>query len=80
MVSVQFIVTVTAAAVAALVDCTLTPAASEHGNYEKSEYQQTKYPRYEMFKAITDVFRADGRAVPVFNDKHLRLTHQSILY
>jgi hypothetical protein len=40
----------------------------EHGNYEKSEYEQTKYPRYEFFKEITDVFRADGRAVPVFND------------
>ena len=29
------------------------------------------YPRYELFKQVTDVFRADGRAVPVFNDKHL---------
>ena len=29
----------------------------EHGNYEKSEYEQTKYPRYEFFKEITDVFR-----------------------
>ena len=43
----------------------------EHGNYEKSEYGQTKYPRYEFFKQTTDVFRQDGRAVPVFNDKHL---------
>ncbi len=43
----------------------------EHGNYPKSEYQQTKYPRYEFFKQVTDVFRQDGRAVPVFNDKHL---------
>ena len=40
----------------------------EHGNYEKSEYAQTKYPRYEFFKEITDVFREDGRSVPVFND------------
>jgi len=43
----------------------------EHGNYEKSEYGQTKYPRYELFKQVTDVFRKDGRSVPVFNDKHL---------
>jgi hypothetical protein len=43
----------------------------EHGKYPLTEYQQTKYPRYEFFKAVTDVFRADGRVVPVFNDKHL---------
>lgn len=43
----------------------------EHGNYPKSEYGQTKYPRYEFFKQVTDVFRSSGRAVPVFNDKHL---------
>lgn len=43
----------------------------EHGDYPKSEYQQTQYPRYEFFKAVTDVFREDGRSVPVFNDKHL---------
>ncbi len=43
----------------------------EHGHYPKSEYGQTKYPRYEFFKQVTDVFRKDGRAVPVFNDKHL---------
>lgn len=43
----------------------------EHGNYEKSEYGQTKYPRYEFFKQVTDVFRKEGRSLPVFNDKHL---------
>jgi hypothetical protein len=43
----------------------------EHGDYPKSEFGQTKYPRYELFKQITDVFRSDGRSVPVFNDKHL---------
>ena len=43
----------------------------EHGNYPKNELDQTQYPRYELFKQITDVYRADGRAVPVFNDKHL---------
>jgi hypothetical protein len=43
----------------------------EHGRYPRNEYGQTKYPRYEFFKQVTDVFRKDGRAVPVFNDKHL---------
>jgi hypothetical protein len=43
----------------------------EHGRYPKNEYGQTKYPRYEFFKQVTEVFRKDGRAVPVFNDKHL---------
>jgi hypothetical protein len=43
----------------------------EHGQYEKSEHAQTKYPRYELFKACTDVFAADGKSVPIFNDKLL---------
>ncbi len=43
----------------------------EHGRYPQNEYGQTKYPRYEFFKEVTDVFRKDGRAVPVYNDKHL---------
>lgn len=43
----------------------------EHGDYPKNEYEQTQYPRYELFKQVTDVFRSDGRSVPVFNDKHL---------
>ncbi|MGE0761207.1 MAG: hypothetical protein AB7O38_29615 [Pirellulaceae bacterium] len=43
----------------------------EHGRYDKSDIGQTKYPRYEFFKQVTDVFRRDGRALPVFNDKHL---------
>ncbi len=43
----------------------------EHGNYPKNEYQQTQYPRYEFFKAVTDVFRQENKSVPMFNDKHL---------
>ncbi|MBM3877568.1 MAG: hypothetical protein FJ386_12770 [Verrucomicrobia bacterium] len=43
----------------------------EHGNYPVNEAGQKKYPRYEFFKQVTDVFRQDGRAAPVFNDKHL---------
>lgn len=43
----------------------------EHGDYPNNEIGQKKYPRYEFFKQVTEVFRQDGRAVPVFNDKHL---------
>ncbi len=43
----------------------------EHGEYERNELGQKKYPRYEFFKQVTDVFRKDGKSVPVFNDKHL---------
>lgn len=43
----------------------------EHGDYKDNDIGQKMYPRYEFFKRVTDVFRKDGRAVPVFNDKHL---------
>ena len=43
----------------------------EHGNYPVNELGQKLYPRYEFFRQVTEVFRQDGRAVPVFNDKHL---------
>ena len=43
----------------------------EHGNYPRNEKGQTKYPRWEFFQKIVEVFRASGRSVPVFNDKHL---------
>jgi hypothetical protein len=43
----------------------------EHGNYPRNEKGQTLYPRYEFFEQCVKVFEADGRAVPVFNDKHL---------
>ncbi|MGI8988364.1 MAG: hypothetical protein ACR2I2_02125 [Bryobacteraceae bacterium] len=43
----------------------------EHGNYPRNERHQTKYPRYEFFQHIFEVFRSSNRSVPVFNDKHL---------
>lgn len=43
----------------------------EHGDYPLNEFGQKQYPRYEFFKQITDVYRQDGRSVPIFNDKHL---------
>jgi hypothetical protein len=43
----------------------------EHGKYPKNDLGQTLYPRYEWFKKVVKVFEDSGRAVPVFNDKHL---------
>ena len=43
----------------------------EHGDYPRNEKGQILYPRYEFFREVTRVFEQDGRAVPVFNDKHL---------
>ena len=43
----------------------------EHGDYPNNEIGQKKYPRYEFFKQVVDVFKSDGRVVPMFNDKHL---------
>ena len=44
---------------------------AEHGDYPHNEKRQKLYPRYEFFEQIVNVFREDGRSVPVFNDKHL---------
>ena len=43
----------------------------EHGEYPRNEKGQVLYPRYEFFKECVKVFEEDGRAVPIYNDKHL---------
>lgn len=43
----------------------------EHGTYPDNEFGQKKYPRYEFFKQVVEVFKKDGAVRPVFNDKHL---------
>jgi len=48
----------------------------EHGQYPENEFGQTLYPRFELFEQIVDVFKKSGRAVPVFNDKHLSYDHR----
>jgi hypothetical protein len=43
----------------------------EHGNYPVNKLGQRLYPRYQFFKQVAEVFKKDGKSVPVFNDKHL---------
>ncbi|MGA2601405.1 MAG: hypothetical protein ABSH09_30945 [Bryobacteraceae bacterium] len=43
----------------------------EHGNYPRNDKGQILYPRFEFFEQCAKVFEQDGRAVPVYNDKHL---------
>lgn len=44
---------------------------AEHGDYPLSPTGQIVYPKRRLFEQIAAVFRASGRAVPVFCDKHL---------
>ena len=47
----------------------------EHGDYPRNDRGQILYPRYEFFQQIVEVFKASGRSVPVFIDKHLSFDH-----
>jgi hypothetical protein len=51
--------------------CDAVLIVGEHGNYPTNEKGQKLYPRYEFFEQVVKVFRDSGRAVPVYNDKHL---------
>ncbi|HVX67909.1 MAG TPA: hypothetical protein VHA11_14955 [Bryobacteraceae bacterium] len=51
------------------VDAVLIVA--EHGDYPRNQLGQVLYPRHKFFMECVDVFEKDGRAVPVYNDKHL---------
>ncbi|HMN27746.1 MAG TPA: hypothetical protein PKE45_06270 [Caldilineaceae bacterium] len=43
----------------------------EHGDYAWNEKEQHLYPRKYFMEQVCGVFATSGRAVPVFNDKHL---------
>lgn len=43
----------------------------EHGKYPVNELGATIYPKRPLFEEIAKIFRASGRAVPVFVDKAL---------
>ena len=43
----------------------------EHGDYAWNEKEQQLYPRKYFMEQICGLFATSGRAVPVFNDKHL---------
>jgi hypothetical protein len=43
----------------------------EHGDYPLNERGQKLYPRYQLMEQIVNAYRATGRALPMFCDKHL---------
>ncbi|MDQ3249222.1 MAG: hypothetical protein M3Q45_08445 [Chloroflexota bacterium] len=43
----------------------------EHGDYPWNEQEQQLYPRKYFMEQICGVLAGSGRAVPIFNDKHL---------
>lgn len=47
----------------------------EHGDYPVNKRNQVLYPRFKYFEQIVAHFRAAGRSVPVFVDKHLAYDH-----
>ena len=51
--------------------CDAVLIVAEHGDYPDNAKGQKLYPRYEFFEQCVAVFKASGRAVPVYNDKAL---------
>jgi hypothetical protein len=49
----------------------------EHGEYPWNEKGQHLYPRRDLFEQAIDVIRGTGRAIPIFNDKHLSYTWEN---
>ena len=43
----------------------------EHGDYPRNEKGQKLYPRRHFLEQVAGVICTSGRAIPVFNDKHL---------
>jgi hypothetical protein len=48
----------------------------EHGDYPRNDKGQVLYPRYDFVKQCVDVFEKDGKAVPLYNDKHLSFSFE----
>jgi hypothetical protein len=51
--------------------CDAVLIVGEHGDYPSNDKGQKLYPRYEFLQQCAAVFKASGRSVPVYNDKHL---------
>jgi hypothetical protein len=51
--------------------CDAVLIVGEHGDYPRNDKGQILYPRYEFFEQCVKIFEKSGRAVPVYNDKHL---------
>lgn len=49
----------------------------EHGEYPDNEKGQKLYPRRRLFEEIVKVFRATGKSVPVYNDKHFSFSWEN---
>jgi hypothetical protein len=51
--------------------CDAILIVGEHGDYPSNDKGQKLYPRFEFFEQCREVFEKSGRAVPLYNDKHL---------
>ena len=52
----------------------------EHGDYAANEHDQRLYPRRQLFEQVAGVMGSSGRAVPIFNDKHLSYNWSDALW